>query len=98
GHPLLIPVDGLGLLRQGGDHAREGPGLRAQLVGRLVVLIDSQRRAPSGVTGMVANGCLMTGRATLRTGTPPGVRASSALPACACPCRASTAPPASTAS
>src|SRR5579883_2128668 len=36
---LLIPVYGLGLFRERGDHAREGACLLRQLIGRLMVLI-----------------------------------------------------------
>src|SRR3954462_2137803 len=45
GDALLIPVDRLGLLDQGGDHAGEGPGLLWQLGRRLVVLIEAHSLA-----------------------------------------------------
>ena len=41
GHPLLVPVDRLGLLRQRRDHPCERPCLRAELRGRLVILLES---------------------------------------------------------
>src|SRR5207244_8697615 len=37
---LLVPADGLGLLLQGGGHARKGPDLGAQLTGRFVILVS----------------------------------------------------------
>ena len=41
GEALLVPADGLGLLRQRGEDARQRPDLLAELLGRLVVLVES---------------------------------------------------------
>src|SRR5206468_13111408 len=39
GDALLVPADGLRLLREAGAHPGEGPGLLGQFSGRLVVLV-----------------------------------------------------------
>src|SRR3954454_9051948 len=43
-HPLLVPADRLGLLGERRDHAGERPRLGAQLLGGLVVLLESHSR------------------------------------------------------
>ena len=47
-HPLLVPADRLRLLGQRRAEAGEGPGLGGQLLGRLVVLVESHGDIFSG--------------------------------------------------
>src|SRR4051812_37174716 len=48
---LLVPADGLRLLEERRAHAREGAGLRRELPGRLVVLVERHRYACPSLQG-----------------------------------------------
>src|SRR3954454_21789251 len=51
GAPLPVPADGLRLLGQRGDHARERARLRRQLFRRLVVLVESHAANRTRIRG-----------------------------------------------